>query len=423
SYLKQQKDCSKDCSYHEFLNTYRDIIVTSSSFSDDWRGLDGTWYKRFLKELEKLYKDNFSNIKEKVNDDERKEFDFQCYWEEILEEKKKNALKRKVKNRIIDIYDVTSENVGDEIFNEIGQLKRIRTESRYTSKVPNANILSNGKIIEKPNILEFFPSSAEESEDEEKAEDILESNVFLNISSSSEKWYLPSNQTVDEIFSTNVSSHIEVTKNKKKLTPVDKAILRYGASKLIDLSSKMNGWFTLDQMNFMINDHKKLIILPDLPEEINIFICNIEKIWGEWEFAVKTTPGKVIKDRCYSSRINQSIMNGLLHLNLANEQVNQIKVPFIQVAGTNGQMLLEVLLHGFYLVIPGPKFQIPTKLDQIAKLRQTVRVIQHVMNMYGETNELVNSLEVGYHEFDDVFNNPVTNIHSKSHYISKPWWS
>ncbi|CAJ0895818.1 12882_t:CDS:2 [Entrophospora sp. SA101] len=118
----------------------------------------------------------------------------------------------------------------------------------------------------------------EESEDEEKAEDILESNVFLNISSSSEKWYLPSNQTVDEIFSTNVSSHIEVTKNKKKLTPVDKAILRYGASKLIDLSSKMNGWFTLDQMNFMINDHKKLIILPDLPEEINIFICNIEKV-------------------------------------------------------------------------------------------------------------------------------------------------
>nr|CAG8561172.1 235_t:CDS:2 [Entrophospora candida] len=43
-------------------------------------------------------------------------------------------------------------------------------------------------------------------------------------------------------------------------------------------------------------------------------------------------------------------MNGLLHLNLANEQVNQIKVPFIQVAGTNGQMLLEVLLHGFHLI-------------------------------------------------------------------------
>nr|CAG8561190.1 236_t:CDS:2 [Entrophospora candida] len=153
--------------------------------------------------------------------------------------KKKNALKRKVKNRTIDIYDATSEN--------------------------------------KPNILEFFPSSDEKSEDGEKAEDILESNVFLNISSSSEKWHLPSDQTVDEIFSTNVSSHIEVTKNKKKLTPVDKAILRYGASKLIDLLSKMNGWFTLDQMNFMINDHKKSIILLDLPEEIKIFISETYK--------------------------------------------------------------------------------------------------------------------------------------------------
>ena len=43
--------------------------------------------------------------------------------------------------------------------------------------------------------------------------------------------------------------------------------------------------------------------------------------------------------------------------------------------------------------------------------------------MYGEINELVNSLEVGYHEFEDVFNNPVTFTHSKSHYISEPWWT
>ena len=69
-----------------------------------------------------------------------------------------------------------------------------------------------------------------------------------------------------------------MSRNKKKLTPMDKAILRYGASKLIDLSSKMNEWFTLDQMNFMINNHKKLIILQDLPEKISIFMHNIEKV-------------------------------------------------------------------------------------------------------------------------------------------------
>ncbi|CAJ0752601.1 12708_t:CDS:2 [Entrophospora sp. SA101] len=76
---------------------------------------------------------------------------------------------------------------------------------------------------------------------------------------------------------------------------------------------------------------------------------------GEWEFAVKTTPDKVIKDS------------------------SQIKIPFVQIAGTNVQMLLEVLLNGFYLMVPSPKFQIPTKIDQIVKLRQTVRIVQHVM--------------------------------------------
>ncbi|CAJ0895828.1 12883_t:CDS:2 [Entrophospora sp. SA101] len=72
-------------------------------------------------------------------------------------------------------------------------------------------------------------------------------------------------------------------------------------------------------------------------------------------------------------------MNGLLRLNLTNEQASQIKIPFVQIAGTNVQMLLEVLLNGFYLMVPSPKFQIPTKIDQIVKLRQTVRIVQHVM--------------------------------------------
>ncbi|CAH1759960.1 8899_t:CDS:2 [Entrophospora sp. SA101] len=40
---------------------------------------------------------------------------------------------------------------------------------------------------------------------------------------------------------------------------------------------------------------------------------------GEWEFAVYSFPTKVISDRCKSARINQTILNGLLSLNL-NDQ-------------------------------------------------------------------------------------------------------
>lgn len=56
------------------------------------------------------------------------------------------------------------------------------------------------------------------------------------------------------------------------------------------------------------------------------------------------------KDRYRLARINHSILNGLLNRNLTNEQVKKFNVPFLQIAGTNGQMLIEDLIEGFYVV-------------------------------------------------------------------------
>src|SRR5215216_811287 len=57
---------------------------------------------------------------------------------------------------------------------------------------------------------------------------------------------------------------------------------------------------------------------------------------GEWGFAAEASPAKVIRDRCRLTRINQSILNGLLSRDLTDEQVNMIKVPFLQIAGVFG---------------------------------------------------------------------------------------
>ncbi|CAG8838486.1 32271_t:CDS:2, partial [Gigaspora margarita] len=100
---------------------------------------------------------------------------------------------------------------------------------------------------------------------------------------------------------------------------------------------------------------------------------------GEWEFSVRATTDKTISDRCCSGRINQSILNGLLRLDWKDEQIQLIKVPFIQFAGINGQMLIEVLVNGFYIIFPGPKFQLPTLLAQIEKLKSTVKVTKYIM--------------------------------------------
>ncbi|CAG8637461.1 3812_t:CDS:2, partial [Diversispora eburnea] len=53
-------------SYSEFLNLYRDVILSSNPFSDDWNTLDLTWSRRFLREAKELKKTNFPALEEKI---------------------------------------------------------------------------------------------------------------------------------------------------------------------------------------------------------------------------------------------------------------------------------------------------------------------------------------------------------------------
>jgi len=68
-----------------------------------------------------------------------------------------------------------------------------------------------------------------------------------------------------------------------------------------------------------------------------------------------------------------------LSRNLTDIQAKKINVAFLQIAGTSGQMLFEDLIEGFYVVFPGPKFELPTKLQHIEKLKSSVNIIRHVM--------------------------------------------
>jgi hypothetical protein len=100
---------------------------------------------------------------------------------------------------------------------------------------------------------------------------------------------------------------------------------------------------------------------------------------GEWEFSAQATPTKAIEDRCRSARINQSILNGLLSRDLTDTQVSLIKVPYLQIAGVFGQLLVEDLVNGFYVVYPGPIFEIPTRLNHIRKLKSVIMSFKHVI--------------------------------------------
>ncbi|PKK68895.1 hypothetical protein RhiirC2_851103 [Rhizophagus irregularis] len=180
----------------------------------------------------------------------------------------------------------------------------------------------------------------------------------------------------------------------------------------IRCNRKGNIEFSVVELEFMEEDYKTILQDPDLEEECNVrFLSSSSVDIGEWEFAVHVNATKAIGNCCRSTRVNQSILNGILNLNLTDEQAKIVRVPFLQIAGIYGQMLLEDLVNGFYLVFPGASFELPTKLSQIHKLSRLIYA--------QETYEEINMLEVLDHECNKLdYNFKKTNHIKPLHYKS-----
>ncbi|CAG8758187.1 6650_t:CDS:2 [Gigaspora margarita] len=393
-------------------------------------------------------------------------------------------------------------------------------------------ILPDGTVLPKPPPQPDFTARDDEDESSISVDDVDEEGIpQLDVvtdfmSTKAKKWALPSGKNVTDVVDINISQLAKSTKNKEKLTAVERATLRYCVSGLIDLSAHMRNWFSADDLEFMKKDYKTIMKPPDFEKEVNIFITEVEKMvrsdlskaykfcierhansvnntciykiskiygdflfevidgtdmlecgkeihtevdviakacsyivkglikglnlhykWGEsfcpsskstnfekgrkcdvrflsisgidlgeWEFSAHATATKAIEDRCRSARINQSILNSMLKLGLSDEQTKITKVQFLQIAGTYGQVLLEDLVNGFYVVIPGLSFELPTKLSQIQKLRSA--------ETYEEIGNMLDGLDYGPNKLDSIFGiNHVKLSHYKSEFIREPWWS
>lgn len=48
-------------------------------------------------------------------------------------------------------------------------------------------------------------------------------------------------------------------------------------SRLIGLSVHMQDWFTVEELEFMKDGYKTILKVPDLEDDVNIFITEVEK--------------------------------------------------------------------------------------------------------------------------------------------------
>ncbi|CAG8549378.1 9844_t:CDS:2 [Racocetra fulgida] len=265
-------------------------------------------------------------------------------------------------------------------------------------------ILPDDMVLSKPPPQPDFATRDNEDESSISVDDVDEEEILqLDVVTD----FMSTKNDVTDIVDINISQLAKSTKNKEKLTALKRATLRYCISGLIDLLAHMRNWFSANDLEFMKKDFKPIIKPPDFEEEVDVFITEVEKAenamlvrfmsnlgidLGEWEFSAYATPAKAIEDRCRFARINQFILNGMLKLDLSDEQTKIVKVPFLQIAGAYGQVLLEDLVNGFYVVIPGLSFELPTKLSQIQKLRPA--------ETYEEIGNMLDGLDYGPNKLD-----------------------
>ncbi|CAG8572675.1 4282_t:CDS:10 [Ambispora leptoticha] len=440
---------------------------------------------------------------------------------------------------------IVSSKRDKEEEDERNQTKRVRFHEekpppKKKTSGKRGDILPDGTKLEKATPLKLIASDNDNSsQDDDDSSKVYESDHEDGYNNDEEDVPLPEGvsrfrRNVGEIVTENISANAVEIKKKKRLSAIEKATLRYGASRIIDLSAHMKEWFSLEDRRFMMNDYMSLLHVPGLKDEESSFVTTIENMvnekrineayefcvqkltssdvnsyvrkiskiyldfiyrsedgdildsahteidvilkacsyiveglrkslvvkqrWGEsfcplsknadykkdrkcdvrflspsgvdlgeWEFASNLTSHKAIGDRCRSARINQSILNGLLNRNLTNVEVKKINMPFLQIAGTSGQMLIEDLIEGFYVVFPGPKFELPTKLQHIGKLKFSVNIIKFVMDIYEQISEMMETKESTSSEFDSIFGSDDLDMsklaHCKAELIHESWWT
>ncbi|CAG8773750.1 23950_t:CDS:2, partial [Dentiscutata erythropus] len=119
---------SRDKSFWGFLHRCRDTIVTTTSATSRRQDLEATWVSNFLLETRKLGED----LEEMVSED-RKRYDFEDYWNDVINECKirRDISERKVEKERI-LRDLSKIN--DEIKMKEDELTRILNKRKIHLK-------------------------------------------------------------------------------------------------------------------------------------------------------------------------------------------------------------------------------------------------------------------------------------------------
>ncbi|CAG8620561.1 8723_t:CDS:2 [Diversispora eburnea] len=148
---------STNVSYHNFLYNMRDVILYTEPFTDDWGGLDGTWYKRFTELAPKRpggswallvviihVIERFRGFAEIFGAQEYSHPNMKLFFEDIIYERRKRAVQRNYVRTSIDVLDKARMHGAQELTSDMPEALEIRPiKRRSEDNKANKNVDSS----------------------------------------------------------------------------------------------------------------------------------------------------------------------------------------------------------------------------------------------------------------------------------------
>ncbi|CAB4389264.1 unnamed protein product [Rhizophagus irregularis] len=122
-----------------------------------------------------------------------------------------------------------------------------------------------------------IPSNEANDYSDDDKEALPPEDSLYFVLSNSKVWTLPSGKNVGDIYTEKISENAH-SKIKKRLTAIKKAILRYGALRIIDLSTHMKKWFCENDKKFIKKDYESMLRVLKMTGKESSFVLKVEDI-------------------------------------------------------------------------------------------------------------------------------------------------
>ncbi|CAG8506226.1 2212_t:CDS:1 [Paraglomus occultum] len=121
-----------------------------------------------------------------------------------------------------------------------------------------------------PAFMTFFQ---DDDSDHNNEEDLPPEETLKFILNNQRSWILPSRQNIYKYI-----HKCDGSQKEERLSAVEKAVLCYGLSQIIDLSAHMKQWFSLKDRRFMMKDYMSLLQVPCLNDKETSFVTTIKNV-------------------------------------------------------------------------------------------------------------------------------------------------